>query len=309
MDIPSPESAPAALADLIAAGLVSHEMIGDPGRLAGEAEALGTLCGLVSGSVWRIEPFHYAFRVGPGDLGGAVDGAGVDAQASALEGALQAALGADAVWVNAADLVPAALRTPYAASGTAGPLPDAPLLLLRAEGEARRATLEVAGPDAQAVIGARFAIATARLAAGLDRRQPLDDPTRLAEAGGEEGRIVERLAAIEAGQAAILAALEAEAARAGRERSDQEAALDRLAGAITALAARIDTAAARTETMAEAVAETMAGTAMQMAEETAARHAELAAFRETVGLALAEFLAEIERRGAAPMPVRVPQFS
>ena len=94
MDIPSPESAPAALADLIAAGLVSHEMIGDPGRLAGEAEALGTLCGLVSGSVWRIEPFHYAFRVGPGDLGGAVD-----AQASALEGALQAALGADAVWV------------------------------------------------------------------------------------------------------------------------------------------------------------------------------------------------------------------
>jgi hypothetical protein len=293
LDIPSPESAPAALADLIAAGLVSHEMIGDPGRLAGEAEALGTLCGLVSGSVWRIEPFHYAFRVGPGDLGGAVDGAGVDAQASALEGALQAALGADAVWVNAADLVPAALRTPYAASGTAGPLPDAPLLLLRAEGEARRATLEVAGPDAQAVIGARFAIATARLAAGL----------------GEEGRIVERLAAIEAGQAAILAALEAEAARAGRERSDQEAALDRLAGAITALAARIDTAAARTETMAEAVAETMAGTAMQMAEETAARHAELAAFRETVGLALAEFLAEIERRGAAPMPVRVPQFS
>ena len=62
LDIPSPESAPAALADLIAAGLVSHEMIGDPGRLGGEAEALRTLCGLVSGSVWRIEPFHYAFR-------------------------------------------------------------------------------------------------------------------------------------------------------------------------------------------------------------------------------------------------------
>ena len=75
MDIPSPNSAPAALADLIAAGLVSHEMIGDPGRLAGEAEALRTLCGLVSGAVWRIEPFHYAFRVGPGDLGGACDGA------------------------------------------------------------------------------------------------------------------------------------------------------------------------------------------------------------------------------------------
>ena len=62
LDIPSPDSAPAALADLIAAGLVSHEMIGDPSRLGGEAEALRTLCGLVSGSVWRIEPFHYAFR-------------------------------------------------------------------------------------------------------------------------------------------------------------------------------------------------------------------------------------------------------
>jgi len=295
LDIPSPESAPAALADLIAAGLVSHEMIGDPGRLGGEAEALRTLCGLVSGSVWRIEPFHYAFRVGPGDLGGAVDGAGVDAQASALEGALQAALGADAVWVNAADLVPAAR---IAGPGTPpdalpGPLPDAPLLLLYAGDEARRAALEVAGPDAQAVIGARFALAAARLAAGL----------------GEEGRIVERLAAIEARQAAILAALEARAARAGHERSEQEAGLDRLAGAITALAAHIDSAAARSETVAETVAESLAGTAMRMAEETAARRAELAAFRETVGLALAEFLAELERRGAAPMPVRVPQFS
>ena len=216
-------------------------MIGDPSRLGGEAEALRTLCGLVSGSVWRIEPFHYAFRVGPGDLGGAVDGAGVDAQASVLEGALQAALGADAVWVNAADLVPAAR---IAGPGTPpealpGPLPDAPLLLLYAGDEARRAALEVAGPDAQAVIGARFALAAARLAAGL----------------GEEGRIVERLAAIEARQAAILAALEAGAARAGHERSEQEAGLDRLAGAITALAARIDSAAARSETMAETVAE------------------------------------------------------
>jgi len=151
----------------------------------------------------------------------------------------------------------------------------------------------VAGPDAQAVIGARFALAAARLAAGL----------------GEEGRIVERLAAIEARQAAILAALEARAARAGHERSEQEAGLDRLAGAITALAAHIDSAAARSETVAETVAESLAGTAMRMAEETAARHAELAAFRETVGLVLAEFLAELERRGAAPMPVRVPQFS
>jgi flotillin len=312
LDIPSPDSAPAALADLIAAGLVTHELIGDPSRLAGEADALRTLCGLVAGSVWRIEPFHYAFRVAPGDLGGACDGApgitGVDAQASALEGALQAALGADTVWVNAADLVPAALRAPWppqaAASPAtpAGPLPGAPLLLLHAGDEARSAALEVAGPGAQAVIGARFALAAARLAAGF----------------GEEGRLAERLAAIEARQAAVVAALEAEAARAERARSEQDAALDRLAGAITALAARIDATAAHSDRMAETVAETMTATmttmtsVAQAAEETAAttgaRLAELAAFREAVGLTLAEFLAEIERRSEAPMPVRVPQF-
>lgn len=309
MDIPSPDSAPAALADLIAAGLVSHEMIGDPSRLAGEAEALRVLCGLVTGSVWRIEPFHYAFRVAPGDLGGAIDGAaglkGVDAQASALEGALQAALGADAVWVNAADLVPTALRTSPYATAEAGPLPDAPLLLLHVGDEARRATLEVAGPEAQAVIGARFALAAARLAAGLgtDLGKGAGTGDRLAEG------LTERLAAVEARQAALLAALEAGAARAERDRAAQDAALDRLAGAITALADRIDTAAARSETIAETMAETLAATIAATTEETATRVAELAAFRETVGLALAEFLAELERRNAAPMPVRVPQFS
>ena len=121
MDIPSPDSAPAALADLIAAGLVSHEMIGDPGRLGGEAEALRTLCGLVAGPVWRIEPFHYAFRVAPGDLGGACDALGGEARAAALEAALQGALGADAAWVNAADLVPGAASAtpPSAATGGA----------------------------------------------------------------------------------------------------------------------------------------------------------------------------------------------
>ena len=54
---------PAALADLVAAGLVSHEMIGDPARLGGEAAALRLLCAHVSGSIWRIEPYHYAFRL------------------------------------------------------------------------------------------------------------------------------------------------------------------------------------------------------------------------------------------------------
>ena len=142
------------------------------------------------------------------------------------------------------------------------------------------------------MISARFALAAARHAAGL----------------GEEGRLAERLTAIEAGQEAILAALEAEATRAEHERSEQGIALDRLAGAITALAARIDIAAARSETMAETLvetmAETLAGTVAQAAEETAARLAELAAFRETVGLTIAEFLAETRapQRGADAGP-------
>ena len=65
-----PDSGPAVLADLIAAGLVSHEMIGDPAALASEAEALQTLCAQVLGPVWRLDPFHYAFRARPEDLGG-----------------------------------------------------------------------------------------------------------------------------------------------------------------------------------------------------------------------------------------------
>ena len=61
---------PSVLGDLIAAGLVSHEMIGDPARLGGETAALHALCGLVAGPVYRIDAYHYAFRAGPGDLGG-----------------------------------------------------------------------------------------------------------------------------------------------------------------------------------------------------------------------------------------------
>ena len=75
------------LAELIAAGLVSHEMIADPARLGGEAEALRLLCGLVAGPVWRIEPWHYAFRADPGGAPAA--------RAAELEAALQAELGAE----------------------------------------------------------------------------------------------------------------------------------------------------------------------------------------------------------------------
>ena len=204
MDTQSPESAPAALADLIAAGLVSHEMIGDPARLGGEAAALRVLCGLVAGPIWRIEPFHYAFRAAGGDLGGALGLRDPEEWAPALEAALQAELGPEAVWVNATDLLPE------------GAALDQPLLLLRAHGEAVTGALEAAGPELQAVINARFATATARL-------------TAAAEAGGPLG---DWLAAIEERQDAILAALEA--------RGERDEALARLSETLSTVLQRLD---------------------------------------------------------------------
>jgi hypothetical protein len=261
LDNAAPESAPTALADLIAAGLVSHEMIGDPGL--GEAEGLRALCGLVAGPVWRIEPYHYAFRAGPADLAGTLGGLPPEGWAAALEAALQAALG-EAVWVNATDLLPDAV-------------PDAPLLLLRAQAEAVAGALEPAGPELSAVIGARFAAAAARLAAG------------------DTGVLAERLAAIEARQARILAAVEAQAA--------QGAAVARVTEALGAVFDRLDVQA---ETLAAHAGrqDMVAGRLAELAE-IAGRPA---AFQETLGVTLAEFLAELERRAEAA-PTRVPQFS
>ena len=142
------------------------------------------LCGLVGGPIWRIEPFHYAFKAGPGDLGGALGGRAPEDWAGAIEAALQAALGADSAWVNATDLMPD--EAPAAL--------DQPLLLLRAHGAAVAGALEPAGPGLQAVINARFATATARLAADAESRA----------AGRAAG-------ALAAGQDGIRAALEAQA--------------------------------------------------------------------------------------------------
>jgi hypothetical protein len=259
----SPDS-PTALADLIAAGLVSHEVIGDPARLA-EPEALKALCGLVAGPIWRIEPFHYAFRAGPGDLGGGLGGRPPEDWAAALEAALQAALGGD-IWVNATDLVeapPAAL--------------DQPLLLLRAHGAAVAGALEPAGPGLQAVINARFAAATARLAA--------DDAA---------GPLAERLEGLEAGQAGILAAIEA--------RAELGSALAKLTETLAVVLQRLD---AQADVMHAHIAreDMVAG----RLAELAALAAGPAAFQETLGVTLAEFLARLERREAEP--ARVPQFS
>lgn len=277
---PDSDSVPTALADLVAAGLVSHELIGDPAKLGGEAAALAALCGLVSGPVWRIEPFHYAFRTA---------GADAEAAAVALEAALQATLGADAVWVSATDA---------AAEAEAGL--EQPLLLLRAQAGAVADAVADAGPDLQAVVSARFATAAARMAADMVTGM----------AAGATGPLAGRLAAIEARQDEILSALAAESVRNASMAEMLETTLGRL-----------------TDTLAEGLTEAMGG-AMQRLEAQAAalaghiaredivagRLAELSAlavrpeaFQESLGLTLAEFLAQVERRAEAPL--RVPQFS
>ncbi len=251
-----PDSGPAVLADLIAAGLVSHEMIGDPGRLGGETEALRLLCRLIAGPVWRIEPYHYAFRADPGGA--------PEARAADLEAALQAELGPDAVWVSATE-------RPEAADL------DQPLLLLRAHGAAVQGAIEAAGPEVQAVIGARFAALAARLAAG-----------------GEGGALDARLAAIEARQAALLAAIEA--------RADEAEALARLGAALGQVLQRLD---AQAEVLHTHIAreDIVAGRLAELGAMAGAP----AAFGETLGLTLAEFLARIENREALLAAPRTTQ--
>ena len=164
MNCHAADAAPAALDDLIAAGLVSHEVIGDPGRLGAEAETLRTLCGLVAGPVWRIDAFHYAFRAQPADLGGRLADAAPEDWTAALEAALQAALGADAIWVSPVDILAGgdadldAAAAPPARPGRGG----------------RRARCEAgAAAGLQAIINARYAAEVARLtaAAGAGQRR------------------------------------------------------------------------------------------------------------------------------------------
>ena len=276
----SADSAPTALADLIAAGLVSHELIGDPAKLGGEAAALAALCGLVSGPVWRIAPYHYAFRTA---------GADAEAAAAGLEASLQATLGPDAVWVSATDA---------AAEAEAGL--DRPLMLLRAQAGAVEQVAGDLGPDLQAVVSARFATAAARMAADM-----VTDMVTGVAADAGAGPLAGRLAAIEARQGEILAALAAESVRAASMVDMLETSLGRIAGQLEATLAG---AMARLEEQAG----TLAG---HIAREdiVAGRLGELSAmavgpqaFQESLGVTLAEFLAQIERRSEAP--VRVPQF-
>ena len=223
---PPAEAAPA-LTELIAAGLVSHEVIGDPARLGGETAALEALCRLVAGPVYRIDAFHYGFRAGPDDLGGRLAALPPGDWTAALAAALAAALGAEAAWLNPTDLLP-----------EAGAALAQPLLLLRAQGAAVGAGLEAAGPGLQAVVNARYAAEVARLTAAA--AAPAD-----------------RLAALAARQDEIAAAL------------------DRVAGTLALVLQRLDAQAERARGAAEADA-----------------------FHETLGLTLAELLAQFERQDA-----------
>ena len=190
MDCHAPDTAPAALTDLIAAGLISHEVIGDPERLGPEAETLRLLCGLVGGPVWRVGSFHYAFRAQPDDLGGRLGETAPEGWTAALEAALQAELGRDAIWVSPADILP---------EGEADL--DQPLLMLRAQAGAVAAALEAAPAGLQAVVSAGYAAEVARLTAGAGLGQGVMG----------QGGLEARLAALEAGQARILETLAAAA--------------------------------------------------------------------------------------------------
>jgi len=289
-----PASAAPALADLVAAGLVSHEMIGDPALLGSEAGTLRALCGGIAGPVWRLDPFHYAFRAGPEDLGGSLAGTDPAGWAAAIAAALRAALGpdlaAEAVWISAADL-----------GAAAEPLPEAPVLLLRAQDAAVEEGLAAAGPGTQAVISARFAVEAARAAGQL-------------LAGDEPGSaLARRLMAIETRQEEMLEMLADRAAEPpgemgtlaalGRLGGTLQAALQAVAGRLDAQAATLAALAAETGSLPDRIAERVAG---QVAELGAQERREVAAFRQDLGLTLAEFLARMEQatqsRAADPAP-------
>lgn len=301
---------PAALADLVAAGLVSHEMIGDPARLGSEAVALRRLCAHVPGSIWRIEPYHYAFRLEAGIES--------EAAAAALEAHLASEFGPDAAWVSPADLIaevegaagdtatgPAAGSVAGKVSAAPGVDLDAPLLLLRAGAEAVDEGLAFAGPAVQAVVSAGFAARAARIAASRIEADRLGSDGDLV-GGGMDPLLALRLAGIEAGQARIEAALAAEA----ESRAAAAAADVRLTELLAKVLRRLDAQAdvlhghiAREDKVAERLGE-IAGLAAAPAISTAA-------FQETLGLALAEFLARLERRETTPAqgPARMPQVS
>lgn len=298
-----PDETPAVLADLIAAGLVSHEMIGDPDRLGGETAALKTLCAIVTGPVWRIGAYHYAFRAGPRDLGGRLGVMAPGDWTGAITAALAESLGPDAVWLNPTDLLP-----------EAGAVLEQPLLFLRAQAAAVADGLSAAGPEVAAVISARYAAEVARLSTGI--RSPLAAhvealgarlETMGATLGGGMGALLAAPAAnpdqlsrivTEAVTAAVTAAVtvtvtETVAAAMAPATARLEARLAEQMGEITRQSAALQAQAARLEALGRMMEAGLSGL-----ERIATRIAATDGFQETLGLGLAEVIARLDQRAS-----------
>lgn len=289
--VADPAPTPKILENLVAAGLVSHEMIGDPARLGPETEVLAALCARIAGPVYRLGAFHYAFRIEGSDLDGGLAGLAPGDWARALEAALAADLGEASVWVSSAEL----------AAGAEAALDATEILFLEAGGGATGAALTEA-PELRAVIHAGLAargaeIAARATAAAVTASMTASMTEARAEALRADGAmataVAERIAALETGLAARLEATAAEAvggALAATGASD--AVLDRLAGTLGALADRLAEQAARQDALASGMAALEAGLARLAAAE-AARGPALADLEARLGLALAEFLAQV----------------
>jgi hypothetical protein len=257
------EAASTVLADLIAAGLVSHEMIGDPARLGSEAACLRALCALVCGPVYRIDAYHYAFRAEPGDLDGRLKDMVPGAWTEAIAAALGERLGEDSVWINATDLLPeaeAALAQP--------------ILLVRAQDTAITGALESAGPELQAVINARYAAECARLT--LEQ----------ISTSGIGGGLAERLSRIEAEQIEFFE----------RQASRQSGLEETLAGLSATLSGTMAAILQRLESQADLLQGHITQESRMSDQSARDVTAATEAFRETLGVTFAEFLARLEQR-------------
>lgn len=271
MDTRAPDSASAVLADLVAAGLVSHEMVVDADKISDEAVALRGLCALVSGSVYRVDAWHYAFPVTAADMDGRLGELPPGDWTDALQVALTETLGQDAVWLNATDILPDSAE-----------ILSRPLAFLRAHDGAVNGALSGAGSDLQAIVNARYATECAHLTAGAG------------------GGLAERLDTIEATQAEILARLD----RPAGPMADSTA-VEKLTKTLGALLHRID---AQSELLHGHIAQEDRVSA-QLAELSELATAPTD-FQESLGLTFAEFLARMERQSEQDRAaMQVPRFS
>ena len=247
-------------------------MIGDPAQLGSEAEALRALCAQVGGPVWRLDPFHYAFRARPEDLGGRLAAIAPDRWTAALEAALRRR------------------RSGRRRSGSAPPTscpaeaersPTCRSCCCAPQGAAVAEGLAAAGPGTQAVIQARFAVEAARLAAG-------------AEPGSALAR---RLAVIETRQEEILEMLVERAEEAADPRAPRPAGAT-LAAALERLDAQAAALAGSRPRPASSPGASPPWPPPPRSPTPQPRRP--AAFRQDLGLTLAEFLARLEQAAARP---------